>query len=305
MEKLGLEDIARLVGAEPDALKKYYNPSWDFSFERLTGKERDDTVLAMLKKIDSPELTIAGPQKKAQWEKGWDENLEDFKKSGADFASLVPKYIRPGAILRLDGDYIRPTSDQFELNYFSIMRDYLTEKYLSDANPLYEFGCGPALNVVALAKQFPKKEIHGLDWVSAPKEIIEIAREKYGLNIHGHVFDMFSPDPSLVLPPGSAVFSSGALEQLGENFKIFLTYLLGQKPKIVVTINHFTELYDPDVLNDYLAIKFERRRNYLYGFIPELQRLKKEGKVEIVTLHRSHIGSMVHDGYSYVVWRVR
>jgi hypothetical protein len=139
--------------------------------------------------------------------------------------------------------------------------------------------------------------------VSAPKEIIDLIREKYGFRVQGHVFDMFAPDTRLAIGAKSGVFSSGALEQLGTNFGPFLSYLLEQKPKIVVNINHLTELYDPEKLLDYLAIKFERRRNYLYGFIPELQNLERAGKVEIIKIHRSYFGSLPHDGYSYVVWR--
>ena len=303
MEKLTLNDLAATMGATPEELKPHYNAAHDFSFTNLEGKERDNVLLSVIKKADSQELTVSGPEKKAQWEKGWNENLEKLRASDGDLSALVPKYIRPGAILRLNGGYIRPSDDRFELNYFSMLRDYLCARYLKNSDSIYEFGCGPGLNLVAMAQQYPQKDLHGLDWVSAPKQILEFLQKRYHFRVQGHIFDMFSPDKSVALGPKSGVLSIGSLEQLGMNFKAFLSYLLEQKPGIVVNVNHFTELYDPDVLLDYLAIKFERRRNYLYGFIPELQRLEKEKKIEIIKLHRAHFGSLFHDGYSYVVWR--
>jgi hypothetical protein len=121
--------------------------------------------------------------------------------------------------------------------------------------------------------------------------------------MQGHVFDMFSPDRRLELPSGSGVFMVGALEQLGPNFQPFLGYLLAQRPKIVVQVNHFTELYDTDDLLDYLALRFEKKRKYLEGYLPALESLSRQGKVEILSVRRVRFGSLYHDGYSFVVWR--
>mgnify|MGYP006178052823 CR=1 FL=1 len=118
-----------------------------------------------------------------------------------------------------------------------------------------------------------------------------------------HVFDMFSPDRDLAMAPGAADLLVGSMEQLGSNFRPFLDYLLQQKPRIVVQVNHLMELYDTDNLLDYLALRFEKRRKYLEGYLPALERLAQDGKVDILKLQRGRVGSLYHDGYSFVVWR--
>ena len=65
------------------------------------------------------------------------------------------------------------------------------------------------------------------------------------------------------------------------------------------TIEH----YNPDILLDYLAIKFHRQRGYTEGWLPAIQQLEVEGRAEIIAAKRPFFGSTMMEGYSYVVWR--
>jgi hypothetical protein len=300
---LSLEDFCRIFDAKPWEFSKYCKKemsSRDFRFRLLEGGERERAFLSALRVVDSGMLTTSGPQKKARWEEGWAENLADFVEK-KNISSLVPKYARHHQPLRLEGQYIQPVDPEFENSFLTVLHTFVFEKYLSDATEIFEFGCGTGINLVELANIFPKKKLHGLDWVEPSKHIVERLSSQFEGRIQGHIFDMFSPDPLFRLPRGSAVFTAGALEQLGTRFDTFLEFLLDRKPKICVHVEPLYELYDENSLFDYAAARFSLARNWLRGFLPRMRGLESEGEIEILKSKRT-IGSFFHDGYSIFVW---
>lgn len=302
------KDIAQFFGVAASDLSQEVRAmikKSDFRYRRLETHERDDIILTILKRIESPTLGISGVDQKERWIQGWNENLDMFVKSGYEENSLIPKFIRPNQPVRLDGDYAVASNEHFERDFFYVLRRWLYETYLAGANPIFEFGCGTGFNLVELAKMYPDKELHGSDWVDAPKKIIDLIAEKRGYHIKGYVFDMFAPDQSFPLTEGAAVLVVGALEQIGSTFEPFLQFVLSRKPSIVVHVDPFVELYNEDNLYDYLALAHDRKRNYLCGYVTRLRELEKEGKIEILTLQRIPCGGLYHDGYSTAVWRMK
>ena len=45
-------------------------------------------------------------------------------------------------------------------------------------------------------------------------------------------------------------------------------------------------------------------RGYLRGYLPRLESLAREGRIEILSVRR-HLGSEFHDGWGSLVWRPR
>ncbi|MEK7090488.1 MAG: class I SAM-dependent methyltransferase, partial [Patescibacteria group bacterium] len=220
-----------------------------------------------------------------------------------DVHELIPKYIRPNQPVRLFGDYVMPQDPNFELNLFTVLRAWLFKEYLSGAEHIFEFGCGPAYNLVELARMYPDKKLHGLEWVSPPLEIIRLLAEKRGYKITGQLFDMFVPDDDLAVGPNSAFLAIWSLEQLGERFEKFLQFSLQKSPAIFVHVDAFLEFCRPNNLSDYLALKHNLRRSYLRGYLTRLYALEAEGKIEIIKAHKVECGGLYHDAHSYVVWR--
>jgi hypothetical protein len=96
-----------------------------------------------------------------------------------------------------------------------------------------------------------------------------------------------------------------ALEQIGENFKDFVNFLLEKKPEICIHFEPIDELLDENKLIDSLSIKYFRKRNYLNGFLPYLEQLEKENKIEILNKQRIFSGSYFIEGHSLIVWKVK
>lgn len=310
IQKIAVDDFAELLGvttAELSSDCRALIETFNSQYQILTGKERDCIILDILKKIESSELTRAGNESKARWQKDWDDNLKEFIDSDCNISALAPIFLRRERPIRFRGEYIKPVDPHFELIMYTVFRRWLFRKYLGDPaiTTIYEFGCGTGYNLAEMASLYPEKELHGLDWVSGPKEIIKLMRERHGYNITGHIFNMLEPDKSFRLKPGSAILAMGALEQIGTNFEPFLQFILEQKPALFVHVDSILEWYDENSLMDSLAAKFCRRRKYLEGYWPRLEQLEKEGKIEILKKWRSPFGSFFLDSSSVIVWRIK
>lgn len=303
--KLTVEDFADIfdimVDNLPNISKKVIRNS-DFRYRIFSGIEREKIFLRVLKTIDSDSLSVVGAHRMSVWEKGWSENLQNFVDSNFDLNELIPKFVKRNKAIRLNGNYILPTKQNFETYLVEVLRTYLFRKYFSDAPAVYEFGCGTGLNLVNLAKLFPEKKLYGLDWSAASCDIVNKIAITQNLNLTGILFDMYSPDYQLDIDKGSAVFTIGAMEKLGKNLESFLQFLLEKRPSICINIETIYELYDQSVLFDYVTAKYLERRGYLQGYLSRLRQLEVKGKIEMIKIQRT-FGSLYHDGYSYIVWK--
>ncbi|MDK9720027.1 MAG: class I SAM-dependent methyltransferase [Rhodospirillales bacterium] len=305
VHELKLADFARLWGcSQADIFPEVRAiiEAHDFSYRILAGAERDLVLLDVIKRLDSGQLSLAGPEGLARWEKGWGENLSDFVASN-DTRDLTPKYIRPGLPLRLDQQFIATNDPDFERNWYSAFRLWLFKTQLKDFASIFEFGCGSGFNLAQLSDLFPQTRITGLDWAQPSVDIANRLGEKLNRPIQGRRFDFFHSDASLDVPAGSAFLTVGALEQTGENFASFIDFVIAKRPKLCVFVEPISEWYDSDNIIDYTGIRFLTVRNYWRGFPTLLERLAKEGRVEILKTKRSQFGSLFIEGYSQVIWR--
>ncbi len=278
--------------------------SLDLRYRTLrSAAERDQIIAYIIKKIFSGTMPVAGKTSKHRWQKGWQENLDDFIASKFNLEKLTPKFFHPDQPMRYRGDYIIPISPDLELNFYKIFRRWLFRRYLSEFDNVYEFGCGTCFNLVELAQLYPNKRLWGLDWVNQSVKIARLLARHHGFNIQGQIFDLLKPDYSFKILPGSAIFAIGALEQLGKNFEPFVHYLLRQKPAIFVHTDSLIELYDENNLTDVLAIAHNQKRNYLREYLPCIQELESRNALEIIKCQRVPFGGLYHDGYSFDIWR--
>ncbi len=303
-----LEDFARSFGTTvediPDSCRDIIART-DFRYEILGGEERDKILLDVLKRIESDQQAIGAPERQTTWEKGWEENLQDFIKSGYDMDTLIPKFIRPNQAIRLNRNYIMPSNPNFELDYFSIFRLWLFEKYLKEFDSIYEFGCGTGFNLVILAQLYPEKNLYGLDFVPSSVNLVNEIGKAYNWNMRGCLFDMLSPDKNLEIGNNSAIFTIGAVEQLAGKFEAFLQFLLKRPPGLCLHVEPTIELYDENNLIDYLAMKFHRKRGYTENYLTRLRELETQNRIEILKVKRPFFGSLYMEGYSYMIWRTR
>lgn len=307
MKKLELKDFGELFGGmvkEVEAFCGEFISKFSWEYKILTGQERDQLLLTVLQKTDSSELKSSGAQRSQDWEDGWSENLKEFTASGFDVAKLVPKYFKQNVPVRLLGNYVLPSDPDFTINITRLFRLFMFNKYLSECNEIHEFGCGTGHHLASFALSAPDKKYFGYDWASSSQRILKLLAEQKGWSIAGRRFDFFAPDPTITFMPRTAVMTFGALEQLGQGHGQYLSFILQRKPEICVDIAGFAELYKDNDLLDYIALRYHKRRNYLYGYLTRLKELELEGNIQILKVHRQKFGNIYDDPHSYIVWKV-
>lgn len=279
----------------------------DLSYRFLNREERDRQILKILYILDEP-LVSSGPKRLTAWEKGWEQNLNDYINSNYDEAALLPYYYRRGqTIMRLRGDYILPRSPHFEAHFLSVLQIIIANAYFCNVSSVYEFGCGPGHNLLAFGRIALGKTYHGLDWARASQKILSLANSQANKthsenSFYGHFVDLFHPDPEFHVDPDSAIFTFGSMEQLGKDFEPLFDYFYSQPASIYVHIEPFSEFRQGDVLLDVLADRYAKKRNYLDGYLMHLEKLQESGMLKIIK-RRKLIGSTFTDGWCLVVWR--
>jgi len=303
---LGFDEFALFFGTTSDEIIKYCDGlirNKDFRYRIITGKERDLLILDAIKKINSEGIPISGRKRYKDWEQGWQENLIEFIHSDYDLDSLIPKYIKRNVPARLNLEYIIPLSPTFVFDYICVFRAWLFQAYLSEAEIIYEFGCGPAYHLAYLASLYSEKKLVGLDWAVSSQKIIDIIRQRFGWNIKGYRFDFFAPERDFFIDKNGAVLTFGALEQVGAEHQQFLDFLLEKSPSICINVECLHEFYNDENLLSYLALLYHRKRNYLFKYLTKLKELEVEGKIEIIKCHYHKFGNIYNDTFSYVILR--
>jgi SAM-dependent methyltransferase len=273
----------------------------DFSYHRLSQAERDGVILSILRKLDS--FTVVGEHRHNIWEMAWGDVAARYDANQDDLSSLVPSFIGGTDIIRLNGDYARPSTSNFEFGYFRVLRSWLYQTYLKNADRVFEFGCGSGFNLVALAQMAPEKQLVGLDWATSACDLINRVAQKYNFNLQSRRFDFFHPSNDVTLGAGSVAMTFCALEQTGDRCTPFIDWLLERKPDLVISMEPVFDFYDPDTLFDDMVIRYHSKRKYLQGYYHYLTHLEKEKKIKIIKARRLQMGSLYHEGYSLLIWK--
>ena len=136
MKKVTIKNFAEHFGTDENDFSEKTRElitNIDFSYTEINGIERDNLILKIIKRIEQDNQKIAGEGRKETWQRGWNENYENFINTNYDLKSLIPKFIRPKQTIRLNRSYIKPSNQNFEYDFFRVFRYWLFKKYFSDA----------------------------------------------------------------------------------------------------------------------------------------------------------------------------
>jgi hypothetical protein len=294
--------ISRLLGVKLSPSVQDKIRSYRLAYTDVSSEERDSIIQKIVATLLDPFLVYSGKHRLIQWEKGWGQNLDEFVVNRGE-KSVIPRYFGKYPVVRMDQEWIKPASKDFEYNMLGVILDWLFDSYMKKSRAVYEFGCGTGHNLMRLREVNPDVKLWGLDWATSSQELIRrYAKKKKDDNLFAHRFDYFSPDRKFKLEEGSVVFTVASLEQIGKKHTKFVDYLLDEKPALCIHVEPIGELLDKTTLIDYLSIEYFKKRKYLDGFLTHLRDLEKKGKVEIHRAQRTRIGSLFIEGYSVIVW---
>jgi len=303
IKTITVEDIEGVVGFKVSDHCKKLITTFNLQYKEPTKEERDTIILDILNTLNTP-LETAGKHKLEKWEKGWYENFELLKQH-KDISSLVPKYFGKHKIARWKGDFVKCITEYFDYKLHIIIVDAILNEYVgTNYDNLYEFGCGPAYHLLRFREFNKDINLIGLDWATSSQSIIkEIAELGIAHKIEGHNFNYFEPDYNININPNSVIFTCASLEQMGENYKDFVNYLIYKKPDLCIHFEPMSEILDQNSLVDKLSVLYFEKRNYLKNYLTYLRELENEGIIEIIKEQRLYGGSYFIEGYPIVIWR--
>lgn len=301
--KITHKEIEKVLGFSLNNDLKNIVDSYDLEYRSLSNEEYESYLLHVIDVLTS-DITFSGKHRLTEWENGWTENLEEFKKSSS-IENLIPKYHGKNRILRWNGNVVMPITENFDYKLHISFVDAVLQHYLKKFNTdnVFEFGCGPGYHLIRLSAYDRNLKLFGSDWTSSSQDIINNINNKLNLSITPFKFNFFEPDYNVHIPDNSAVYTVAALEQVGPDYVDFVDFLLKKKPSVCIHLEPIDELLDEKKVLDFLSIKYFRKRKYLKGFLPYLESLEKEGKIEIIRKDRTMNGSYFIEGHSLVVWR--
>tara|TARA_R100000664_G_C2760058_1_gene150671 strand:- start:7829 stop:8764 length:936 start_codon:yes stop_codon:yes gene_type:complete len=305
VKNLGLQKIAEMLGTVPESLgKNCINMinSIDLRYVELQNGDEEEFILDVLKKIDKDTQIIGAPERTNVWYNGWQENLKDFQHK-KDKLSIVPKFIRPNNVVRLNGRFCKTINPFFERDFAKVIQLHLYDKLITeDIEEVHEFGCGSGFNLMNLSEVNKRISLHGSDFVESSVKLIKELSSHYGLNLHSQLFNMLKPDYTYQIGENSCVFTHGSIEQLDSKFERFVDFLIYKKPKICFHIEPVCEVYELNTLFDYSQFMFHKKRGYTSGLLPYLQEKQKEGVIKDLFFKRPCFGSKFMEGYTIISW---
>lgn len=301
MKKITYENFEKILGFELDEVTKNQIEIFDLIYRELTKDERDNYIMNVVNVLTN-DITVSGKHRINEWEKGWGENLSLFKES-KNLDHLIPKYHGKNRIVRWMGDVVMPLTENFDYKIHICFVDAILRHYIKECTEIYELGCGPAYHLVRLKTFNPNLKLFGSDWAESSQKIIREINESLDYDINAFKLDFFNPVYDEKFNEKSLIYTVAALEQIGENYENFINFILDKKPSICVHLEPIDELLDENKLIDSLSIKYFRKRNYLKNYLPYLENLEKNGKIEILKKQRTFSGSYFIEGHSLIVWK--
>lgn len=299
--RVNIDDIEKILGFKLKSKIIERFASLNLNFNNLSQEEFNEYLIDVINVITN-DIVSSGAHRINEWEVGWGENYKIFFNT-KNILDLIPKYHSKRNYVRWQGNIINPEDKRFDYWIHTVFVDSIISHYLEDCKNIFEFGCGPAYHLLRLTSLMPEKGFWGADWTKASQNIIQEINNNLNTSITGINFDFFNPNYNFEFPKNCGIYTVAALEQVGENFKPFIDYLLKKRPNICVHLEPIDELLNSKKLTDFLSIKYFRKRNYLKGFLPYLEDLESKGIIEIIKKQRIYSGSYFIEGHSLVVWK--
>ncbi|OGY66050.1 MAG: hypothetical protein A3A04_00590 [Candidatus Harrisonbacteria bacterium RIFCSPLOWO2_01_FULL_40_28] len=297
------KEIEELWGITLDSSMDKKMRDYDFSYQSLNEDEKEYWLQFIERELVNPRVVKAGDHRLDEWEGGWGENLKAFI-SNPTFQSLIPRYYGKRDIVRWNRTFIKPSQRGFEYNMHALIQEYFFRTYLQDIDSIYEFGCGTGHNLLRAGRVNQRALLYGLDWAETSQRIIEtLSRSSLvSSEIKGFKFDFFKPDYLIKLNENSGVYTSGALEQVHDQYEAFIEYLIKNKPSLCINMEIMRELMDQDNEMDAIVLRYAEKRNYLKGFLTYLKKLESKNIIKIHLIKRLYVGTLFIESPSCVVW---
>tara|TARA_R110002124_G_scaffold73757_2_gene197847 strand:+ start:122 stop:1030 length:909 start_codon:yes stop_codon:yes gene_type:complete len=249
-------------------------------------------------------LEMLNKKLEIDWQDDWFNVLQNLRTNNENVKSIIrPKWFRESAFVNIQNCLSLTETPYVDWEYQLITRQMLFYTHLKDIENICEFGSGSGTNFYLINEILQNKNFILSDISVTSLKIIEELKRKLNRNnlIYSNID--IEQDIDLQLPDNTAVITTSVLEQIGDNYKNFINFILKEKPQIVINVEPIVELLDSKNGFDNVMNLYCEKRKYLAGYLTELEKLEKQKKIKIIMKKRTMVsGTFIEN--SVLIWKV-
>ena len=249
-------------------------------------------------------LEMLNKKLEVDWQDDWFSVLQNLRTNDDNVKSIIrPKWFRESAFVNIQNCLSLTETPYVDWEYQLITRQMLFYTHLKDIENICEFGSGSGTNFYLINEILQNKNFILSDISVTSLKIIEELKRKLNRNnlIYSNID--IEQDIDLQLPDNTAVITTSVLEQIGDNYKNFINFILKEKPQIVINVEPIVELLDSKNGFDNVMNLYCEKRKYLAGYLTELEKLEKQKKIKIIMKKRTMVsGTFIEN--SVLIWKV-
>ena len=249
-------------------------------------------------------LEMLNKKLEIDWQDDWFSVLQNLQTNNDNVKSIIrPKWFRESAFVNIHNCLSLTETPYVDWEYQLITRQMLFYTHLKDIENICEFGSGSGTNFYLINEILQDKSFILSDISVTSLKIIEELKRKLNRNNLTYSNIDIEQDINLQLPDNSAVITTSVLEQIGDNYKNFINFILKEKPQIVINVEPIVELLDSKNGFDNVMNLYCEKRKYLAGYLTELEKLEKQKKIKIIMKKRTMVsGTFIEN--SVLIWKV-
>tara|TARA_R100001463_G_scaffold66010_1_gene119370 strand:+ start:810 stop:1718 length:909 start_codon:yes stop_codon:yes gene_type:complete len=249
-------------------------------------------------------LEMLNKKLEVDWQDDWFSVLQNLQTNDDNVKSIIrPKWFRESAFVNIQNCLSLTETPYVDWEYQLITRQMLFYTHLKDIENICEFGSGSGTNFYLINEILQNKNFILSDISVTSLKIIEELKRKLNRNNLTHSNIDIEQDIDLQLPDNTAVITTSVLEQIGDNYKNFINFILKEKPQIVINVEPIVELLDSKNGFDNVMNLYCEKRKYLTGYLTELEKLEKQKKIKIIMKKRTMVsGTFIEN--SVLIWKV-
>ena len=249
-------------------------------------------------------LGVLNKKLEIDWQDDWFSVLQNLETNNENVKLIIrPKWFRESAFVNIQNCLSLTKTPYVDWEYQLITRQMLFYTHLKDIENICEFGSGSGTNFYLINEILQNKSFILSDISVTSLKIIEELKRKLNRNnlIYSNID--IEQDIDLQLPDNTAVITTSVLEQIGDNYKNFINFILKEKPQIVINVEPIVELLDSKNGFDNVMNLYCEKRKYLAGYLTELEKLEKQKKIKIIMKKRTMVsGTFIEN--SVLIWKV-
>ena len=249
-------------------------------------------------------LEMLNKKLEIDWQDDWFSVLQNLRTNNENVKSIIrPKWFRESAFVNIHNCLSLTETPYVDWEYQLITRQMLFYTHLKDIENICEFGSGSGANFYLINEILQDKSFILSDISVTSLKIIEELKRKLNRNNLTYSNIDIEQDINLELPDNTAVITTSVLEQIGDNYKNFINFILKEKPQIVINVEPIVELLDSKNGFDNVMNLYCEKRKYLAGYLTELEKLEKQKKIKIIMKKRTMVsGTFIEN--SVLIWKV-